>query len=63
MLRQRAGVDPLLPVTSDRFLLFVPCLVKKIDEVVLPDCGEGMGAMATSGVGDGKQHEVGMRHL
>jgi hypothetical protein len=51
--RQGSHVDPLLPATSDRFGLPVLCLVEKIDEVVFPDRGLGMGAMAPSGFGDG----------
>jgi hypothetical protein len=44
-------------------MLFLLCLVQEIDEVVFPDRGERMGAMAPSGVRDGKQDEVGVRHL
>jgi hypothetical protein len=31
-------------------MLFLLCLVQEIDEVVFPDRGESMGAMAPSGV-------------
>lgn len=43
--------------------LFFLGLGEEVDEVLLPDDGVGVGAMASSGVGDGDVDEFGVRHL
>ncbi len=35
----------------------------EVDEVLLPDGGDGVGAVAAGGVGDGDEDEFGVGHL
>ena len=43
--------------------LFLFCLGEEVDEVLLPDGGCGVGAVAAGGVGDGDEDEFGVGHL
>jgi hypothetical protein len=54
------GLAPLLFVYLS-LLLFG--LGEEVDEVLLPDGGGGVGAVAAGGVGDGDEDEFGVRHL
>ena len=38
-------------------------LGEEVDEVLLPDGGDGVGAVAAGGVGDGDEDEFGVGHL
>ena len=53
----------LFYVTESVFFLFLFCLCQEVDEVVLPDGGLGVGAVAAGGVGDGEEDELGVGHL
>ena len=43
--------------------LFFLGLGEEVDEVLLPDGGVGVGAVAAGGVGDGDEDEFGVGHL
>jgi hypothetical protein len=43
--------------------LFFLCLGEEVNEVLLPDAGDGVGAVAASSVGDGDEDEFGVGHL
>ena len=45
------------------FYLFLFCLGEEVDEVLLPDIGYGVGAVAAGRVGDGDEDEFGVGHL
>ena len=47
---------------EDRWLFFLG-LLEEIDEVLPPDGGDGVGAVAAGGVGDGDEDEFGVGHL
>lgn len=39
------------------------CLPQEVDEVLLPDAGDGVSAVAAGGVGDGEEDEFGVGDL
>ena len=58
------GTNGLFSGKLDNFLcLLFLGLSQEVDEVVLPDGGLGVGAVAAGGVGDGDEDELCVGHL
>jgi hypothetical protein len=51
------------PIFAAPIVLFFLGLGEEVDEVLLPDDGLRVGAVAAGGVGDGDEDEFGVGHL